>query len=202
MKLSPAFQLLFAACALGASAKASAVFNFDGDSLGTSTGFTDTVDGLSATFSGSFDPGGFVVYPTIFDTLTGNVLGDPGPVGFDNLSLTIDFSQDLSGVSLDFATSDFGDASPLTLTAYENAQLVGSTQATGVIPGGFYFPEGQISFAGMFNEIVISSTATDFAVDNIAAVTTPEPGLFPLLALGLAGLVFGSLRAKRRSTPV
>ena len=57
-----------------AAANASTVFNFDGDNLGTSTTFTDTVDGLSATFSSSADPGGFVIYPSIFETLIGNVL--------------------------------------------------------------------------------------------------------------------------------
>jgi hypothetical protein len=194
-------KLLFAACAIGAAANASTIFNFDGDSLGTSTTFTDTVGGLSATFSSPGDPGGFVIYPTIFDTLTGNVLGDPGPAGLDDLSLTVAFSQDLSAVSLDFATSDFNAASPLTLTAYQNAQMIGSIQAMGTVPDGFFFPEGQIGFSsGAFNRIVISTTAPDFAVDNIAAtIATPEPALFPLLGLALAAIAFCSWRAKSRS---
>ena len=193
-------KLLFAACAIGAAANASTIFNFDGDSLGTSTTFTDTVGGLSATFSSPGAPGGFVIYPTIFDTLTGNVLGDPGPAGLDDLSLTVAFSQDLSAVSLDFATSDFNAASPLTLTAYQNAQMIGSIQAMGTVPDGFFFPEGQIAFSsGAFNRIVISTTAPDFAVDNIAAIATPEPALFPLLGLGLAVIAFCSWRARSRS---
>ena len=195
-------KLLFAVCAIGAVANASTIFNFDGDSLGTSTTFTDTVGGLSATFSSPGDPGGFVIYPTIFDTLTGNVLGDPGPAGLDDLSLTVAFSQDLSAVSLDFATSDFNAASPLTLTAYQNAQMIGSIQAMGTVPDGFFFPEGQIGFSsGAFNRIVISTTAPDFAVDNIAAtIATPEPALFPLLGLGLVAIAFCSWRAKSRSS--
>jgi hypothetical protein len=40
-----------------AAASADTIFNFDNDSLGTSTTFTDTVNGLSATFSSSADPG-------------------------------------------------------------------------------------------------------------------------------------------------
>jgi hypothetical protein len=201
MKFNHTCKLLFAVCAIGAAANASTIFNFDGDSLGTSTTFTDTVGGLSATFSSPGDPGGFVIYPTIFDTLTGNVLGDPGPAGLDDLSLTIAFSQDLSAVSLDFATSDFNTASPITLTAYQNSQMIGSMLAMGTVPDGFFFPEGQIGFSsGAFNRIVISTTAPDFAVDNIAAIATPEPALFPLLGLGLIAIAFCSWRAKSRSS--
>lgn len=201
MTFSRTLKLLFAACALGAGASASTVFNFDTDNLGTATTFTDTVDGLSATFSSAADPGGFVVYSSFFDTLTGNVLGDPGPAGLDGLSLDVAFSSELSAVSLDFATADFGSPSPLTISAYENSQLVGSIDATGTVPANFTFPEGQITFQGAdFNNIVISSTAMDFAVDNIAAsvVATPEPGLFPLLAFGLAAIALASVQSKYR----
>ena len=141
-----------------------------------------------------------MVYSSIFDTLTGNVLGDPGPAGLDNLSLDVAFSSELSAVAIDFATSDFSVASPLTITAYQNSQLVGSSLATGNFINGFSFPEGQIAFNGaQFNNIVISSTATDFAVDNIAATVAPEPGLLPLLALGFAAIAFSSLRARSRA---
>jgi hypothetical protein len=49
---------------LSAAANGSMVLNVDGDSPGASTTFTNTVSGLSATFSSSADPGGFMVYPT------------------------------------------------------------------------------------------------------------------------------------------
>jgi hypothetical protein len=201
MIFSRTLKLLVAACALGAAASASTVFNFDNDNLGTATTFTDTVDGLSATFSSTADPGGFVLYPSFFETLTGNVLGDPGPAGLDGLSLDVAFSGELNAVTLDFATSDFGTPSPLTISAYQNSQLVGSIDATGMVPANFTFPEGEITFQGSpFNNIVISSTATDFAVDNIAAsvVATPEPGLFPLLAFGLAVIALASVQSKYR----
>jgi hypothetical protein len=42
------------------------IFNFDADSVGTATPFTDVNGGLSATFSSPSDPGGFVVAPTFF----------------------------------------------------------------------------------------------------------------------------------------
>lgn len=190
-------DLLFAVCALGATASASTIFNFDSDTPGTSTTFTDTVNGLSATFSSSADPGGFVVYPSIFDTLTGNVLGDPGPVGADNLELDIAFSGNLDAVALDFATSDFITPSPLTITAYENSQQVGFSQSVGSFISGFDFPEGEIAFEGAtFNRIVVSSSAVDFAIDNLAVAATPEPAVLPLLALGLVGIAIGSRRAR------
>jgi hypothetical protein len=192
-------RLLFAAFAVCAAANAAAIFNFDTDNPGTSTTFTDTSDGLSATFSSSADPGGFVLEETdFFDTLTGNVLGDPGPAGQDNLALDISFSQDLSAITLDFATTDFNTPSPFTLTAYENSTPVGSNTLTGQFLPGFLFPEGEISFGGAaFNNVVLSSTATDFAVDNIQAAPSaaPEPGTMALLG---ATLVITGLPCMRR----
>jgi MYXO-CTERM domain-containing protein len=129
------------------------------------------------------------------------VLGDPGPAGQDNLSLTVNFSQDLSAVVLDFATSDFITPSPLTLTAYENSTLVGSNTLRGQFLPGFTFPEGEIAFdGGTFNQIVISSTATDFGVDNINVITAtaaPEPATGTFLGAGL--LALGILAVRRRS---
>jgi hypothetical protein len=191
-------RLLLPMALLCAAANASIVFNFDGDSLGASTTFTDTVDGLSATFSSSADPGGFVVYPTMFETLTGNVLGDPGPAFADNLALDVGFSENLSAIELDFATSDFITPSPFTLTAYENSALVGSTTSTGQFLSGFNFPEGEIAFAGAaFNQVVISSAATDFAVDNINVNPTPEPGTLTSIGAGLLLLGIGSVRRRK-----
>ncbi len=200
MILNRYLRLLLAVVALAAAANASTVFNFDADNLGTSTTFTDTVDGLSATFSSTGDPGGFVVYQSFFETLTGNVLGDPGPAGLDNLALTVNFSQNLSAVELDFATSDFITPSPLTLAAYENSTLVGSNSLPGEFLPGFTFPEGEIAFDGaIFNQIVISSTATDFAVDNInviPAAAAPEPATCALLGAGLLALGIPAVRRK------
>ncbi len=128
------------------AARAATVFDFESDSLGTATTFTDTVNGLSATFSSSADPGGFVIYPSMFETLTGNVLGDPGPASVDKLALDVSFSQSLSAITLDFATSDFITPSPFTLTAYENSKKVGSVSSKGQFLAGFSFPEGEIAF--------------------------------------------------------
>ncbi len=179
-------------------APAATIFDFEGDSQGTSTTFTDTVNGISATFSSSADPGGFVVYPSIFETLTGNVLGDPGPASADQLALNVNFSRNLSAITLDFATSDFITPSSFTITAYENSTKVGSVSSKGQFLTGFSFPEGEIALAaGAFNKVVITSKATDFAVDNLAVApsTAPEPGTFALLG---GGLCLSALLAMRR----
>ncbi len=159
------------------------------------------MNGLSATFSSSADPGGFIVYPSFFETLTGNVLGDPGTSGQDNLTLDVNFSQALTALTLDFATSDFFNPSPMTLVAYDNGVQVGTASSTGEFLPGFIFPEGELSFDGAnFNSIALSSTATDFAVDNIAvlpAAATPEPSGLVLLGSGL--LMLGFLVKKSKS---
>jgi hypothetical protein len=195
MKLKQTLQVLITCGALSVAANADTIFNFDSDAVGTSTTFTDTVNSLSATFSSSADPGGFIIYSSMFDTLTGNVLGDPGPSGLGGLNLDISFSQDLASVILDFATADFGTASPLTITAYENSTLIGSATATGEFPNGFMFPEGEVNFAGSpFNQLVVSSSAPDFAVDNIDVVAAPEPTALALFALGLFALGIPALK--------
>ncbi len=196
--------LLLAGLLSTAAAHATAVFNFDGDSLGTATGFTDTdnASGLSATFSSNNDPGGFVVYQSPFQTLTGNVLGDPGPSGQDGLTLNVAFNQVLNAVTLDFATSDFNTASPFTLDAFYNGTLVGTATQTGQFLSGSSFPEGEIAFdSSNFNQITLSSPAADFTVDNItvAAAPAPEPASLALIALAFTAFGVPCLRRKRAS---
>lgn len=182
-----------------AMAHAGVIFNFDTDAPGTSTSFTDTAGGLSASFTSSADPGGFLVEPGFFSTLTGNVLGDPGFNGDSNVNLMIGFSTNLSSISLLFATDDFGDPSPFTLTAFEGNTQLGTTTSFGVFPAGFVIPEGSIRFqGGPFNNIVLSSTAPFFAIDTIDATPTPEPAAVLLLGIGLLGLGLPSVRRKTR----
>lgn len=206
MHCTKLMRLILAPAVFTAAANAS-LFNFDVNSLGTATNFTDTVSGVSATFSSPADPGGFVVYPTIFQTLGGNVLGDPGPAGLDNLALTVNFSQALSAITLSFATSDFSSPSPFTLTAYQNSNLVGSNTQSGMFLSSFSFPEGQLTFSGSaFNRVVLSSTAQDFAIDNInvsPSASTPEPSALVLSATGLLVLLTSfALRFFRRRLSV
>jgi len=206
MTFTRILQLVFAVGAISATAEAATIFNFDTDNLGTSTTFTDTVNGLSATYSSAADPGGFIIYSSMFETLTGNVLGDPGPAGQDGLSLDIGFSGELNAIDLNFATADFTTPSPVTLTAFQNSQQVGSTTTSGMFLSGFVFPEGEIAFDGTnFNKVVISSTAPDFAVDNITVAVSnvgvssvPEPDPLSLIGIGSGFLMLGSLRRRRR----
>jgi hypothetical protein len=198
---SERFAQTFLVLLVGSSALLRAApinYNFDTDVIGKATSFTDTASGLGATFSSSSDPGGFVVASTFLSTLTGNVLFDPGPAGLNNLTLTILFSAPQTSISIDFATNS-GLGVPLNLDAFNGASAVGSTSATGSIPANFSFPEGVITFSGpAFNMVTLSSTAADFAIDNVTVTAAPEPGSFWLLLLGVLG--FSSFQVQRRSS--
>jgi hypothetical protein len=194
-RFSGIFAIAVISCGM---TQAASIFNFEGDSVGTATQFTDTSNGLSATFLSPGDPGGFVIQPTIFQALSGNVLGDPGPSGAQGIPLEIDFSSNVTALSLVFATADFGPPSLLTLTAFLGSAQVGNISSTGILPVGFTFPEGEIAYSGTaFNRVVISSVAPDLAIDNLAAVAAPEPCSLLLFAVGLIG--FGFIRWNARA---
>jgi hypothetical protein len=190
--------LLFLLTASAPLVPAATVFNFDADTVGKGTPFTDTVGGLSATFSSSGDPGGFVIATTFFKALTGNVLFEPGPAGVNNLTLTVLFSVPQTNISLNFATNS-APGVLFNLNAFNNAAAVGSVSEAGVIPPGFSFPEGLISFTGStFNRVVLSSPALDFSIDNVtvnAGTTVPEPGTLAFFMLAaLAAPAVGRIR--------
>jgi hypothetical protein len=176
------------------TAHANSVFNFDSDPVNENTTFTDTNNGVSATFS-SPTAGGFEVFAASslppLELLTGNVLTDTT----ENASLAIAFSSNETSISLDFATNSATPV-PLTLTAFENGTQVGQVSDSGAIPMGYTLPEGLITFNGAtFNSVSLTSTAEDFAIDNVNVQSAPEPSSFSLLGIGLLTL-FGA--AKRR----
>jgi hypothetical protein len=189
------------AIASSMTGRAATIFTFDNDNVGTTTTFTDTVNGLSATFSSPSGPGAFTVQQSFFETLTGNVLGSPGPAFLNNVNLTINFSSNLSAINLLFATADFNTPSPFTLTAYEGNTLEGSNTLAGMFLPGFTFPEGEIAFSGAtFNTVVLSTTAPNFAIDNVqVAGATPEPAYNWILGLSLSAL--GAAKWRRQSKP-
>jgi len=174
-------------------------FDFEADITGTTTQFTDTISGLSATFSSTPDAGGFTIMALSgFQSLTGNILIDTAPE-----TLTIAFSAPLTDISMDFATFGPGTASLNAFTGGSGGTLVGSNSASGTVPGGgFDLPEGVLGFTGTFDTVVLSATTANFAIDNVAATDppppVPEPGSLLLCTGALAALSFVQFR--RRSS--
>jgi hypothetical protein len=198
------FVLLFWTAGI---ARADAVFNFNSDPIGPdfygpSTTFSNTSNGLTATFSSPAFAGGFAValVPFFAPPFSGNILYDPGRIPISNIALEVAFSSNLTSISMDFATDGAG---PFDLTAFKGGVPVGSVVATGTIPAGFQYPQGSITFSGVaFDSIELTAPGTPhFAIDNLdAVIATPEPTSLVLLGTGLLGLLaFAAL--KRRHAP-
>ncbi|MFL6464090.1 MAG: PEP-CTERM sorting domain-containing protein [Bryobacteraceae bacterium] len=190
------FALLFSGVQ---SVKADAIFNFESTAQNTHTPFTDTVNGLSATFSGSAS-----VCPSdgLFQSLSGNVLIQgliPCGLSTESGPLPISFSSDLTGISFNFGTA--GGTGTLTLTAFANATSVGTATFTSTLPSGRFNGEGIASFSGTFNRLTLTSSNL-LALDNINASTStaavPEPASFATIAAGI-GLLAAFVRRKRQA---
>lgn len=198
--------LALTGAALPASAQ-SATFNFDADTLGKSTAFTDTNNGVAAAFSSTSGPGAFAVGQSFFSNQSGNDLGSV--VGANSSPLDITFSKALTSFSVNFGLNGF-TTDTFTLTAFSgglNGTQVGTRTATGTIPGGiFLFPEGSLSFqsATPFDTVALTSTAQNIFVDNIV-VNAPVPEASPaaslglLLALGAGGLAWQARKRRQLS---
>jgi hypothetical protein len=178
--------------------RAGSVFDFEDVPVGTSTPFSETNNGVTASFSSPADPGGFTITPSFWaPPIVGNVLFDPGPSGASSIPLDVVFSSPITSVSLDFATD--GD-SPFNLVT-----AVGSASATGSVPSGFSFPQGSISFSSATPFTAIELSASDapfFAVDNISitSASVPEPGSLALLGLGVLGALGYAWRRRSRAS--
>jgi hypothetical protein len=171
----------------GAATLHAQTFDFEAAALNTPTPFSQSNGGVTATFTSPDGANLFSVTTTFFSTLTGHVLLDQNGTP-DRLA--IGFNQSLSTISMSFATNGAG---PLTLAAFFGANPVGSVTLAGAVPPGFTVPEGIITFTGgPFDNVLLSSTALDFAIDNITVRTVsavPEPAAVALVATGLLGLV-------------
>ncbi len=202
-----ALALAGAALAASPAHAQTATFNFDADAVGTTTAFTDTSSGVSATFTSPGNPAGFIVVgapPGFFTLLSGNVLTDPGPFKTNNIPLDVLFSAPLKTLSLNFATAGNGSLTANFFTGGLGGTLVGSSTTPSAVPLGGFVPEGALSFStpSSFDTVVLTSTAPDFAVDNIVVGPAPVPeasttasfGL--LLVLGLGGVVVAGRRKK------
>ena len=161
---------------------------------GTATTFSDTVNGVTATFSSPADPGAFATTTTFFSFPGWQILSGPGPAGVSGASLDISFSSPQPGVYMNFGLA--GQSGPFVLTAYLGGTPVGSTTVYGSTPAGFGNAEGAIGFIGTFDSLVLASPTTPyFAVANI---TTPVPEPSSLILLGSALAGFGGM-VRRKS---
>jgi hypothetical protein len=175
------------------AADASVIYNFETVATGTVDPFSVTVSGLTASFS---SPGTFQVASFQPNNLfSGNSLFDAdAPIQ----PLFVGFSSVLNDISLVFAQNGAPGAA-FTLTALLGG-IGGATVGTVSVNGSNAFspfPGGTISFGGVgFDAIRLSTTTTDFAVDNITVNAVPEPASLLLLGSGIAGL---AARLRRRS---
>jgi hypothetical protein len=104
-----------------------------------------------------------------------------------------------TSISMNFATNSAAGVL-FNLNAFHGASAVGSAAASGVIPLGFSFPEGVISFSGpAFDRVVLSSAALDLAIDNVSVDAVPEPGSLSLLVFGALGAL-ATARLRRRGS--
>jgi len=191
--------VLFFLGALSCTTPASAAsFNFETTPEGTSTPFSLSDGGLTASFSSPDGPA-FFVAAAGFVSLPGRVLLDADPASHE---LDIGFNQNLTNISLFFALNGTA-ASTFTMRAFSgglSGTQVGSVMATGIIPPGPGFPEGSVMFSGStFNAVKLTSSAPDFAVDAINASTqVPEPGSLATFAAAMS--VAAIFRARVRKT--
>lgn len=104
--------------------------------------------------------------------------------------LRLSFSQDLTNVTLGFATADFNQNEPATilrLTAFQNTNAIGTNSAAGLYPGETSnpfdtMPQGTLSFSStrLFNAVEIRVApnqplaASSFLVDNVTVTPIPR----------------------------
>jgi hypothetical protein len=179
--------------ALVPAAAHATLFDYENIALGTTTNFTDTVGGLSATFTGSASvcaAGG------LFVTLAGHVeaqeLCNNPANGAQTGPLGISFSSDQSSVSFDFATVELvpGTSGALTVQAFENANLVATSVFNSIVPPGHAGGEGLASITATFNRLMLTGDTSDtlLAIDNINTPAVPEPASIALLGASLVCL--------------
>jgi len=187
VKLRLGVMLAVVALLGGLAAPASAdTITFESVPLGTAVPFSSTAGSTTATFS-SPDGAVFIVGPFV---LGGNFLYDNDPALH---RLDILFDQTISSVSLRFALNAQNSTQTFMLEAWSGASMVGSASATGLIPLGGILPEGIISFDSsgtMFDSVRLTSTAVDFAIDDVSVrAAVPDAGsTLLLLSAGLIGL--------------
>jgi hypothetical protein len=181
----------------------SLLFDFNSFAPDTTTTFSSTVGGVTATFSSNCT---FYVEPyAIYSGLplsTGNDL--TGEQSASICTLNIAFSQPATGVSLkygyDFGNQPFGPQFYLTSTEYSGG-LSGTQTGTQTLHGakaGTNYATGTLTFTGSLDALKIQNprSVADFTIDDItynAVTPAPEPAA---ALLAIAG--FAVLLARRR----
>ena len=178
-----------------------------GTALAYSTGFEEFAPGTPAealtvtgmTFS-STPAGNFVVADAFFSRLTGNVLlnpveGSPEAPALQQIEacsgnvLRIDFAESQSNVMFDFATES--PSGLLSVRGFEGGGQVFSQTFTGIVPGGFFYPEGTASVNATVDALELSTPDGGcFAIDNIETNLAALPGcdvLMPIPATAVGG---------------
>ncbi len=172
----------------------SGTFNFESNTPGQFTTFTDTSGGINATFSTTADTtsrGGFTVLrPTGQQPpgFSGNHL-ENSP-GMYNLPLSIGFDQTLLSGSV--AYNSFSGAA-FTVQELLNGVVVGTATSNS--------SSGTLSFGGVaFDSLSLTTPA--FGIDNLAVTNSPSAAPEPsqLAGMGFTALGLGALllRARRR----
>jgi hypothetical protein len=178
---------LVAACVLGLlqSAEAQVVtFDFDTGTPALTTGQSVPLDQTSGGVTAHFSSPQGVAFSVQNDASTlftmsqflGNYLY-PNRSSAD--SLTIQFNQQLTNITLAFATTDHAPIeipNAITLTAYSNSTPVGTPVSAGAAYGTDSLPMGAIAFnsgGAPFNAVTIAlvlpgNTPTGFLLDNIS----------------------------------
>lgn len=181
-----------------------AIFNFNNDTpQSTSTTFTDTdpLTGMTATFSSSIDPGGFIIDDQGFTSFSGHDLDENQLGGKQFGTLTISFSKAVNDLSLNFGLNHQGvEGDPFNLIAFAGGVQVGQSTAFGQIPpGGIGYPEGTLIYSATpFDSVTLSTPINLFAIDNVSVETVvPEPSTISLWMLGVGCVCFGAWRRSR-----
>jgi hypothetical protein len=224
------FVCLLVLAGSASALRADSIFDFQGDTPvaypgvpapsvtppGTQTTFTDTNNGIAATFTsaaagGVNAPSGFIVQNfNTFQNFSGaNSLYENDFIAprFVNLVLSVGFSSLLSSSTLQFALNPEQGGDSLTLTAFLNGAPVG-TPVTAINTGavGTSYLYGSLSFApGVdFNSISLSSDTIEFAIDDLSVTPSstpsgvPEPASTTLVMVGLAGMLIYLRRFQQR----
>jgi hypothetical protein len=188
---------------------ADSIFNFDADALNTPVPFSDTNNGLTASFS-AFDtngpgPSAFIVFNNGFVNFGGgNNLYEndqippfpPGQTtGFQNFTLQILFSSPVNSVTFPFALNAPG-GNTLTLTAFSGGTQIGQIVSGPSTPFGNSYSYGTLAFnpGQTFDELQLGN-AFEFALDDLATTNVtpvsgvPEPASVALMFFGLAGIL-------------